>query len=248
MIVIPMAGLSSRFSQAGYSEPKFMLEAHGKTIFRHAVESFVHYFEGLNFLFVIREMEGVAGFVERECRAMGIRYWKCVALPNPTRGQAETTALGLQAIQCDPAEEVTIFNIDTIRPHFRYQQWPGSQPDGFLEVFIGSGPQWSYAKPVTPDSDRVGETAEKREISNLCSNGLYHFASAKLFEDAFHEFIKKPLREHDGYEFYIAPLYNILIDRGLDIRYRLIPRVDVVFCGVPEEYEAFRKTPYATQA
>ncbi|EOA0230274.1 capsular biosynthesis protein, partial [Escherichia coli] len=36
MIVIPMAGLSSRFKKAGYVKPKYMLEAHGKTLFSHS--------------------------------------------------------------------------------------------------------------------------------------------------------------------------------------------------------------------
>lgn len=31
MIVIPMAGMSSRFFKAGYTQPKYMLEAHGQT-------------------------------------------------------------------------------------------------------------------------------------------------------------------------------------------------------------------------
>ncbi|EKO3985769.1 capsular biosynthesis protein, partial [Vibrio fluvialis] len=40
MIMIPMAGMSSRFFKAGYSKPKYMLEAKGKTLFEHSVLSF----------------------------------------------------------------------------------------------------------------------------------------------------------------------------------------------------------------
>ena len=41
-------------------------------------------------------------------------------------------------------------------------------------------------------------------------------------------------------ELYIAPLYNLLIREGRDIRYELIPRDSVIFCGVPAEYDEFR--------
>ena len=40
MIVIPMAGLSQPFTRAGYDRPKYMLEAHGRTLFDQAVLSF----------------------------------------------------------------------------------------------------------------------------------------------------------------------------------------------------------------
>ena len=32
-VVITMAGLGSRFRKAGYKVPKYMIEAHGKTLF-----------------------------------------------------------------------------------------------------------------------------------------------------------------------------------------------------------------------
>ena len=40
MIVIPMAGLSSRFTKAGYTKPKYMLPLAGKSVFAHSIESF----------------------------------------------------------------------------------------------------------------------------------------------------------------------------------------------------------------
>ena len=38
-IVITMAGLGSRFKKAGYTVPKYMIEAHGKTLFEWSMES-----------------------------------------------------------------------------------------------------------------------------------------------------------------------------------------------------------------
>ncbi|EKD6920812.1 capsular biosynthesis protein, partial [Campylobacter coli] len=47
-IVFPMAGLSSRFSNAGYKIPKYMLEIQNQTVFYNAVLSFKCYFEDCN--------------------------------------------------------------------------------------------------------------------------------------------------------------------------------------------------------
>ena len=47
VIVIPMAGESRRFSEAGYISPKYELPLAGKSVFRHAVGSFEHYFEDM---------------------------------------------------------------------------------------------------------------------------------------------------------------------------------------------------------
>ena len=45
MIIIPMAGKSSRFFNAGYDIPKFMLPLSKSNVFREAVKSFKKYFE-----------------------------------------------------------------------------------------------------------------------------------------------------------------------------------------------------------
>ena len=47
------------------------------------------------------------------------------------------------------------------------------------------------------------------------------------------------LAELDGGELYVAPLYNHLIAAGQDIRFTEIAPDEVIFCGIPAEYEAF---------
>ncbi|NLH83474.1 MAG: NTP transferase domain-containing protein, partial [Phyllobacteriaceae bacterium] len=116
MIVIPMVGLSSRFTKAGYRKPKFMLPLGDCTVFSHAVGSFSAYFGDQRFLFVVRDVEGTADFVRRECDALGIANARVVVLPEMTRGQAETVMEGLSRGGCPDDEPVTIFNVDTFRP------------------------------------------------------------------------------------------------------------------------------------
>lgn len=243
MIVIPMAGLSSRFFKAGYEKPKYMLEAHGKTLFEHSVQSFSNYFDSTPFLFITRNVFETKKFVEEKATQLAIRTFYIIELDADTRGQAETVFLGLtklfeQGVNHQGA--ITVFNIDTFRPGFIFPD-VAFKGDGYLEVFEGTGDNWSFAKPVSDDSTLVAETAEKNPISNLCSTGLYHFSSAQDYMDAFEKAQARPKQEWEKGELYIAPMYNTLIAEGKSIHYHKIATDDVIFCGVPSEYVDFLK-------
>ena len=72
MIVIPMAGLSSRFFKAGYELPKYMLDLHGRSVFAHALGSFSAYFESETFLIICRDLYGTADFVRSQSETLGL--------------------------------------------------------------------------------------------------------------------------------------------------------------------------------
>lgn len=243
MIVIPMAGLSSRFFKAGYKQPKYMLDAHGETLFAHAVKSFSRYFSSETFVFIIRDVYGTAEFVKNQIQLLGISHAEVVTLNEATRGQAETVYLGLKG-QAKPNDEVLIFNIDTFRPGYQKPNFSGPT-DGYLEVFKGSGDNWSFAKPLKQNSTLVQETAEKQAISDLCSTGLYHFAQFSDFEVAYLKQLAQPSENWAKGELYIAPMYNTLIAMGKQIHYQLIAPQEVYFCGVPQEYDDFVANGYA---
>ena len=233
-ILIPMAGLSSRFTKAGYVLPKYMLYVKSRSLFNLAVSSFEKYFDSCRFVFVARDVFDTKTFIEQECLLMGIKNFEVVILPAPTKGQAETVFEGVKRANVPADEPLLIFNIDTFRPGYTFpeqiQQW-----DGYLEVFVGSGKNWSYARTESDDSTRVVETAEKKEISQYCSTGLYYFGTSGLFLKAYEYNCSHPI--NDKMELYVAPLYNHLIAWSQQIHIHVIGREEVIFSGVPEEYE-----------
>ncbi|HDV0904484.1 TPA: glycosyltransferase family 2 protein [Vibrio fluvialis] len=236
MIMIPMAGMSSRFFKAGYSKPKYMLEAKGKTLFEHSVLSFEKYFKDELFVFVIRDVYETRKFVIDQVKKLGIKDFKIVCLDVETKGQAETVFLGLDGI--DDNESLTIFNIDTFRPEFSYPDL-SSKEDGYLEVFQGSGDNWSFVLPENEESTLLVETAEKRPISDLCCTGLYYFNKVSDFKISYNDYLNKPKELWEKGELYVAPLYNFLIKNGKSIHYHKIERDEVIFCGTPDEYDDF---------
>ncbi len=243
MIVFPMAGMSRRFTEAGYDRPKYMLEAHGRTLFGHAVGGFHRLFASEPFLFILRDVQGTAEFVRAEVERLGIADARIAVLEAPTSGQAETVALGLRQAGVPAEASCTIFNIDTFRWDFAHP--PGldlATVDGYLEVFRGEGANWSYVKPV-PGTDRVAETTEKVPVSDLCCTGLYHFRTAGLFLGAYGAFAGGEAAAMGLKELYVAPMYNRLIAQGREIRLARVDPRHVTFGGVPAEYDAFLAGP-----
>ncbi len=248
-----MAGESARFRVAGYAAPKYRLPLWGACVFDHAVLSFSGYFASHTFLFIARDGEEAGPFIEQRARALGIASIKIVLLAASSGGQAETVAFGVTRGNVDAATPLTVFNIDTFRPGFRFPDGPWSQAsEGFLEVMPAEDPSLSYVEPLRPGSwpgsgpgsgpvsgpgvaaePLVARTAEKERISGFGSTGLYHFARASSLMWALDQERRRPTAR----ELYIAPLYNHLIGRGERIHYVVADSSEVVFCGAPAQYE-----------
>lgn len=238
MIVIPMAGNSSRFYRAGYTRPKYELPVGDATLFAICVSSFQSSFDSEMFLFICRDGVDADLFVARECARLGIRDYQCVVLPEVTRGQAETVLLGLEMAGVAPDESLLVFNIDTARPGYAFPA-ECRESDGYLEVFAGEGEHWSFVKPVSPQSRQVAETSEKKRISSLCCTGLYYFARA----GDFMRICREAIGDIDNFrrlwgELYIAPMYNSFIQSGAVVTYHEVGVDEVLFSGTPDEYAA----------
>lgn len=230
MIIIPMAGASRRFFEAGYAQPKYQLMLSGKTMFERVVNSFERYFGSEPFLFIVRDTHGAPRFVEQELRRSAIADHRMVVLGEDTRGQADTIYRALGHVPDDAP--MYIFNIDTIRHGYTKPDFV-DQVDGYLEVFKGEGHHWSFVQAGAGNA--VLRAVEKQRISELCSDGLYYFRSKEIFRWCHETALRA-----DGApaaELYIAPLYNPMIAAGMDVRYDLIDIGVLDFCGTPAEYQ-----------
>ncbi len=241
-IIIPMAGLSTRFYKSGYKIPKYMLNIGDKSVFYYAISSFKHYFNIHKIIFIYRNINDTASFIRNECKIMNIQLYDMVELSFETLGQAHTTMLGLQEVEIESYEAILIFNIDTFRQNFILPTTLDFKMiDGYIEVFNADGEQWSFILPKS-NTNKILKTSEKERISSLCSSGLYYFSYAKDFIESFNMALENKLMVKN--EYYIAPLYNNLIQKGKDIRYFKINLNEIVFCGTPQDYERLKQINY----
>ena len=236
IILFPMAGLSSRFLNSGISIPKYMLYLGNKSIFELSVCGFTNFFNKALFVFIIRDIFETKKFIELECKKIGLSNYIITILPQKTKGQAETVYKGLNQINKNMHEQsLTIFNIDSFHTNFSY---PINiyEIDGYLEVFKGFGENWSYAKTENETSTIVIEVAEKKQISDNCSTGLYYFRSCNLFLRGYETMYINPNNIDPVKEYYVAPIYNNLIEKNKLITINVINKSEIKFCGVPSEF------------
>lgn len=243
MIVIPMAGMSQRFIDAGYGI-KYKLLLNGRSVFSHSINSFSHYFNRENMLFIARDTANMKEFIDDECNKLGLQNYDVVLLDKETGGQADTVYQGLKKMSASTDEPLTIFNIDTFRKNFRHPDFVTEDIDGYLETFVGTGKNWSNIVPSSESTQTVEYTAEKKEVSEYCCTGLYYWKKAQDFISIFESYQELDEKELDGGELYIAPMYNYLIQKGGDVRYCVISKSEVTFCGVPAEYEQLKNTSF----
>ena len=235
-VVITMGGLGSRFRKAGYTVPKYMIEAKGKTLFEWSLISLEGYKAEVNqyvFIAMTDEENDVKAFIESKCQELGIENYHVIILDYLTDGQATTA---MQATEYWNRENaLLIYNIDTYveAGEMNSAELKG---DGFIPCFQAEGDHWSFVR--LDESGKVVEIKEKKRISNYCTLGAYYFKTCGLYEDLYNDYYSKSVELVNG-EKYVAPLYDYLLSRGGEIYISDIKPEKVHVLGTPEELQAF---------
>lgn len=235
-IVITMAGLGSRFRKVGYTVPKYMIEAHGKTLFEWSMESLAGFeLKENTCIFIVRKEDDASEFIRSKCAGMGISDVKIIEIDYLTDGQATTAMLG--AKEWDKEDSLMIYNIDT---YVEAGEMNASQiaGDGFIPCFHADGDHWSFAK--LDEAGKVVEVREKVRISDNCTLGAYYFKACGLYEQLYNEYYTSDEKLEKG-EKYVAPLYNYLIGKGGDVRISIVDYNKVHVLGTPEELDYFKE-------
>lgn len=230
-IIITMGGLGERFRKAGYAVPKYEIEARGKTLFEWSVLSLKDFWQE-NFIFLVRAEDQATRFVEDKCKMLGVEKIHIVELDHLTKGQAETAMYAHE--YWDAEASMLIYNIDTyVEPgHLKMSDMTG---DGAIPCFFAEGTHWSFVR--LDERGRVVEVREKERISDHCSLGAYYFRSCNLYADLYRRLYVEGSPEIS--EQYIAPMYNVLLTDGGDVRLIEIAREAVHVLGTPAELKMF---------
>lgn len=233
-IIITMAGMGMRFRNAGYTVPKYMIEAKGKTLFEWSMDSLLGFKEkALKYIFIVRKEDDASNFIKEKCRYYNINDLEIIEIDYLTDGQATTCLLAIPHLNINDA--IMAYNIDTyVEPY--EMKWQDIKGDGFIPCFRAEGTHWSFVK--TNKQGKVIEVREKERISNNCTLGAYYFSSAKLFKDLYEGYYLD-CDGKIGQERYIAPLYNYMITKGMEVDISIVDKTKVHVLGTPEELLTF---------
>ncbi len=235
-ILIPMAGLGSRFAKAGYKEPKPLIDVLGEPMIKWAMKSFdfLPKLKKYNLIFVILESHDKEHNLGEKLTNFFGRNTTVIKISSVKEGQSATclTAKGY----INNYNKLFIYNCDTYAIAPIWEMIETENPDGILTCFESDQPKYSY---ISVDEYGYGiKTAEKEVISNFASTGMYYFRRGRDFVLAAEKAINK--KEKSGSEYYVAPLYNELLKSGKKIRPVMVNKNHVM--GTPEELENFIAT------
>lgn len=236
-IIITMGGLGARFREAGYTVPKYMIEAKGKTLFEWSMDSLLDYNVHVDkYVFVVRKEDDAREFIEEHCKKYDLPSVEIVELDYLTDGQATTAMLGVE--KCDAGKAIMIYNIDTyVEPYeMKYVDIKG---DGHLPCFHAPGDHWSFAR--TDENGVVVEVREKVRISDNCTLGAYYFSSGTLYKKIYEEYYSDAAHMERN-EKYVAPMYNYMLEKGMEVTISNISYDKVHVLGTPDELKAFMET------
>lgn len=235
-VVITMGGLGSRFRKCGYTVPKYMIPAKGKTLFEWSLlslEGFRADVDRYIFIAMRDATVDVKGFIREKCADMGIQNPHIILLDYLTDGQATTA--GLAARYWDPDHALLIYNIDTY-VEAGEMKTADLKGDGFIPCFQAPGDHWSFVR--LNEQGQVVEIKEKKRISPYCTLGAYYFKTCRLYETLYREYYQQGSHLVNG-EKYVAPLYDYLLSRGGQIFISDIAPDKVHVLGTPQELQAF---------
>jgi dTDP-glucose pyrophosphorylase len=239
-IVVPMAGRGSRFATAGYVDPKPLIDVGGKPMVQWVIEN-VRPARPHRFIFIclaehLERYPKIAATLRSLCPGCEI-----VTVNAVTQGAACTVLLAREFINND--QPLMIANSD------QYVELPindylkrldDAHADGLIMTFWSDHPKWSYCRLRVDGT--VSEVVEKQVVSNDATVGIYNFARGGDFVAAADAMIARNLRVNG--EFYVAPTYNLLINKGAKVVVAETGReyAGMYGLGTPEDLECFKRT------
>ena len=213
-LVVLMAGDSAVFEVAGHKYPKNLVEIDGEPLVQRVIDGLEPVIEAASHaVFLLREEEARRHHTDDVIRLLAPEA-QVAGVPPLSSGAACTALHAIGHIDRD--EPLLVFNGDQVLEADVAGIVAGFEADGLdggVITFDAVHPRWSYVRKGA--DGLVVEAAEKRPISRLATAGTYWFRRGGDFVDGVMAMVRKDASV-DG-AFYVCPVYNELILRGLRI-------------------------------
>ena len=202
-IIIPLAGSSDLFINAGYHYPKPLIEINGKTMIEMVVDNPSKIKRDHQFIFIIKEDDINKFHLDNTLRLI-CPGCEIVKLKRDTKGVLCSVLMSIDKINSE--DSLLILNGDQVLDidfNLVDQFWKSEGAEAGIVTFTSVHPRWSYARI---ENNEVVQTAEKNPISNQSIAGSYYFKNASKFFNAAFNIIKNEVKYDDNY--YISPVIN----------------------------------------
>lgn len=235
-LIIPAAGAGSRFSNVGVKIPKPLINVVGLPMILWVLGNFQLKSDD-RVLIICQKAHQIPVLLAKYLHLVNVSL-DYLEIEGLTDGPASTVLLAeawldskLPVVVANSdqyvSEGVDIF-VDSVRR---------AKFNGTILTMIASGAKWSYIE--RNDEGRIIRVVEKVEVSNEATVGIYAWSSGRLLLESIKDSIQKNARVNN--EFYIAPIYNYLVENFLTISTVSvgIHGESVHGLGTPEDLDCF---------
>lgn len=240
-IVIPMSGFGHRFIEAGYVDPKPLIEVDGMPIIEHVTNLFSKDDE---FIYICNSthlettnMQEILQRISPDCTI--------ISIPPHKRGPVHAIQYAYRLIDDD--EEVTVSYCD-YAAYWEYERFlkhtRDRDADGCVVSYKGFHPHMlgsqNYAM-MRDENQWLLEIQEKMpftddKMNEYASNGTYYFKTGKLLKKYSDKLIELDI--HVRGEYYVSLIYNLMIEDGYKVSIFEIEHL--LQWGIPKDLEIYQ--------
>lgn len=239
-IVIPMSGMGNRFVQAGYTDPKPLIEIDGKPIIEHVVNMF----PGEEDFIFICNSKHLNETNMREVLNRIAPKGQVIEIPPHKKGPVYAVHCVEGLISSD--EEVIVnycdfscfWDYEDFLNHTRNRNADGAVPSykRFHPHMLGTT---NYAF-MRDEKQWMLEIKEKEPFTDnrmeeYASMGTYYFKKGSYVKKYFKELIDKDINLNG--EYYVSLIYNLLVENGLKVSIYDVQHM--LQWGTPQDVEEY---------
>ena len=241
-IVVPMAGRGSRFANAGYELPKPLIYVHERHMIEYVVKNISPKQEH-RFIFICLQehldkydLEDTLNRIAPNCAIVPVK--------EVTEGAACTVLLAENYIANEDAMMIANSDLYVDIDNNDYLD-SMKEHDGLIMTMTADDPKWSFIK--YDENNFVKLLREKEVISNEATVGIYNYKHGSDFVRYAKQMIDKDIRVNN--EYYVAPVYNEMIEDGKKIVYYNVGSEDngMYGLGIPEDLNKFLSNPLSNE-
>ena len=239
-LIIPMSGIGKRFVEAGYKDPKPLIEVDGHPIIKHVLDIFPG-IEDVTFICNEKHTQetNIVSILKSLCPKC-----KITVVSNENRKGPVDAVYQIKDSIKDNAEVIvsycdygTIWNFEEFLKFVR--GYDGAIPcyKGFHPHMLG-GDNYAFCKETNNILEEIKEKEPftDNKMNEYASNGTYYFKSGFILKKYFKELMDLDLNLKG--EYYVSMVYNLLVRDGLKVGIFEIEKM--LQWGTPYDLEIYK--------
>ena len=241
-LIIPMAGIGKRFKDAGYTDPKPLININGTPMIKHIVDLF----EGIEDITFICNERHIKETDMLDKLKLYFPNSKILNIDCHKKGPVYTVNQVANKLSDEKRTIVAYcdFNSRWDKESF-YKMIYEDKFDGIMQCYKGFHPHMlgddhpAYCREkdgyVTEVKEKACFSSEK--MNEFASNGIHYFRNGKLMKRYFKELVEKDINVNN--EYYISLVFNLLLKD--DFKIGIFPTIKAVQWGTPFDLEVYKK-------